>query len=243
MPLPPPLALDALLAARPVSLFLDFDGTLVELAPGPDEVRLPEELFARLADTARRLDGRLAVVSGRSVEWLRDAGLHDHVLSGTHGSELLWPGGEPERRPRPLILDTVDRAFRAFADTRSGVIVEHKPLAAGLHFRKAPEHGEEALALAHAVGRQADLAVQGGKMMVEVRVPDGTKGSAVAALMGRRPFAGSMPVFLGDDVTDEDGFAAAAALGGFGIAVGERESASARFALPGVAAVLDWLGS
>lgn len=239
--LPPPPSLIALMAANPLALFLDFDGTLVELAPSPNEIHLTHALSPLLAEVSRRLAGRLAIVSGRSVEWLQEAGLGGHILSGTHGSEALWPGGQVERTARPPQLDEVDAAFHAFASERPGVIFERKTLAAGLHFRMAPDHEEAAHAIAARLGRESGLAVQPGKMMVELRLPGGSKGTAVTALMQREPFRGSVPVFLGDDITDEDGFRAAEAHGGFGIAVGERDSANARYYLSSVSAVHDWL--
>jgi trehalose 6-phosphate phosphatase len=236
-----PPALNTLIAEQPLALFLDFDGTLVELAPSPDEIHLTDALSPMLAEVSRRLDGRLAIVSGRSVEWLQEAGLGGHILSGTHGSEAWWPGDEVERTARPPQLDEIDAAFQLFASERPGVIVERKTLAAGLHFRMAPDQGEAAHAFAARLSQQSGLAVQPGKMMVELRLPGGSKGTAVEALMQREPFRGGVPVFIGDDVTDEDGFRAATTHGGFGIAVGERDSENARYHLPTVSEVHEWL--
>ena len=234
LPPPPPLAADA-------SLFLDFDGTLVELAAGPDEVHVLNDLPALLADVSRRLDGRLAIVSGRSVEWLAHTGVGEHALSGTHGSELRLAGGTLERPERPTVFDAIEGAFQVFADERPGVIVERKALAAGLHFRKVPEHEAAAHALAAEWGERSGLAVQPGKMMVELRLPGGSKGTAVTALMAREPFRAGRPVFLGDDVTDEDGFAAVADAGGTGVLVGAPRDTRASHRLPDVAAVHAWL--
>lgn len=239
--LPPPPRLQELTSAHRIALFLDCDGTLIELAPGPDEVHLPDYLPDGLAVLSQALEGRLAIVSGRSVEWLHEAGLGAHVLSGTHGTELWWPGIGFDRAARPAGLDEVEAAFHAFAAERPGVIVERKALAAGLHFRKVPEHGDGALALAGKLARRTGLELQPGKMMVELRAPGGSKGTAASALMARHPFTGAMPVFVGDDITDEEGFVAAARAGGFGIAVGERDSAAASYHLPDVAAVHRWL--
>lgn len=236
LPPPPPLASDA-------SLFLDFDGTLVELAAGPDEVHVLNELPALLADVSRRLSGRLAIVSGRSVEWLHHTGIGAHALSGTHGSELRLAGGATERPERPVALDEIESAFESFADERPGVIVERKALAAGLHFRRVPEHQEAAHALAGEWSERSGLAVQPGKMMVELRLPGGSKGTAVTALMGREPFSHGRPIFLGDDVTDEDGFAAVAQAGGTGVLVGAERDTAATHRLPDVAAVHAWLSA
>lgn len=239
--LPPPPSLSRLLAQGPVALFLDFDGTLVELADTPDAAVPADTLPAQLRALSDRLDGRLAIVSGRAVEWLAERGLGEHVLSGTHGSEVQWPGRAVERTSRPDHLDRIDAAFDAFAAGRPGTVVERKALAAGLHFRLAPEHEADAHALAHALGAETGMEVQPGKMMVELRLPGGSKGSALTALMERPPFAGALPVMVGDDVTDEAAFAAATGLGGFGIAVGERASQHARHAIATVQGVHQWL--
>ena len=236
LPPPPPLAADA-------SLFLDFDGTLVELAPSPDDVHPVDGLTPLLAAVSRRLGGRLAIVSGRAVAWLRGAGLGDHVLSGTHGSEVLWPGHAVERTERPPVLDAIDAAFQSFADDRPGVIVERKALAAGLHFRQVPEHQDAAHVLAAEWGERSGLAVQPGKMMVELRLPGGSKGTAIAALMAREPFRAGRPVFLGDDVTDEDGFRAVENAGGIGILVGPARDTAATHRLADVTAVHAWLAA
>ena len=239
--LPPPPPLRDLSAIDKVALFLDCDGTLIELAAGPDEVNIPTALAPQLTALSQNLEGRLAIVSGRSVEWLAQSGFRAHVLSGTHGGEIWWPDSGVERAERPAGLNEVEAAFQRFAEERPGVLVERKPLAAGLHFRKVPEHGDAAQALAEELAQQTGLAVQPGKMMVELRLPGGSKGTAITALMQREPFAGAIPIFLGDDVTDEDGFKAALDVGGFGIAVGERESEHARYHLQDVAAVHGWL--
>lgn len=238
-PSPPPLA--ELLVAEPLALFLDFDGTLIELAEGPDEIRLDDGLRPLLTALSERLESRLAIVSGRSVEWLHAQGLGDHALSGTHGSELRLAGGALERPERPALLDEVEAAFATFAGARPGVIVERKPLAAGLHFRRVPEHEDAAHTFAAEWAERSRLAVQKGKMMVELRLPGGGKGEAVRAIMEQAPFAGARPVFIGDDVTDEDGFRAAREHGGFGITVGERDSEAARYRLAGVKEVHRWL--
>ena len=177
------------------------------------------------------------------MEWLDHTGVGDHALSGTHGGELRLAGGALERAERPEALDEVEVAFQRFADERPGVIVERKTLAAGLHFRRVPEHEESAHALAAEWGTRAGLAVQPGKMMVELRLPGGSKGTAVTTLMARDPFRAGRPVFLGDDVTDEDGFVAATAAGGAGVLVGPSRDTAATYRLEDVAAVHRWLAA
>ena len=119
-------------------------------------------------------------------------------------------------------------------------MIEDKSLGTALHYRQSPDHEDAARALAQGVAATLGLVVQHGKMMVELRVP-GDKGSAITALMAEPPFAGTTPIFLGDDLTDEDGFVAVAALGGTGILVGPPRDTAATARLDGVADVRRWL--
>ncbi|MBU2118540.1 MAG: trehalose-phosphatase, partial [Alphaproteobacteria bacterium] len=132
-------------------------------------------------------------------------------------------------------------AFRAFAAARPGLIVEDKTVAAGLHYRGDPRHAEAAEALARDLAARTGLKLQPGKLVLELKTPGADKGTALAAFMAEPPFAGGVPVMVGDDLTDEYGFAAAEALGGFGVLVGAPRPTAARHGLEDVAAVLDWL--
>ncbi|TPG22775.1 trehalose-phosphatase [Sphingomonas koreensis] len=223
---------------RDASLFLDFDGTLVELADTPDAVSVDDALAALLADLGARLDGRVALVSGRSIakldDLLGDRGLH---MVGSHGAETRLAGGTIERPDRPAALDDAGALFADRLGAHDGVVIETKALGVGVHYRLAPSAKQEAHALVEAFARAHQLEVQHGKMMVELRLPGHDKGSAIAALMARAPFAGHMPVFLGDDLTDEPGFAACATHGGAGILVGPARDSAAGYRLDDVAAV------
>ncbi|MXO91895.1 trehalose-phosphatase [Pontixanthobacter aquaemixtae] len=240
--LPPPPPLDALLATGDVSLFLDFDGTLVDIASGPDSIDVPDNLAARLGALSKSLGGRLALVSGRGLDNLgQHAGALGIARAGSHGAErVLADGSALGDTPQPLDPDIV-RQLKAIADA-SGALFERKSFGAALHYRAVPEKGpgiaSEALAIAQADG----LVAKHGKCVVELVRPGADKGAAVAAFMEIAPFSGSKPVFIGDDVTDEDGFAKAHEMGGFGIAIGERESQNAQFALDTVRDVHEWLG-
>ena len=236
--LPPPpasLLLDA-------SLFLDFDGTLAPIAATPDGVVVDDELLAMLRNLRDALDGRLAIVSGRSIETLRELGFGDFLLAGTHGLEFAEPGEQVEAPPRRPAVDDAEAAFHSFADGKPGVLVERKTISVGLHFRGAPQWGEQAGELATHLAEKLGLAVQPGKMLFELRPGGADKGSAVHTLMARSPMAGGRPLFIGDDVTDEEGFAAAAELGGAGILVGPPRATLAAFSLEQVAAVRHYLG-
>ncbi|MDF0489810.1 trehalose-phosphatase [Sphingomonas sp. H39-1-10] len=237
LPAPPPTLLES------ASLFLDFDGTLVDLADRPDGVSVDAGLTDLLAGLARRLDGRVAIVSGRSLAQL-DALLgpvaRTLALSGSHGCEHRWHGATA-RPERPDSLDHVAEAMHAAAAGQDGVIVEEKSFGVALHYRLAPGFGAEALSLAERLAAHHDLAIQHGKMMIELRVPGSDKGVAVARLMERPDMAGTRPIFIGDDLTDEPAFVAARDSGGHAILVGEPRASAADYGLPDPAAVRAWL--
>ena len=235
--LPPPPA--SLLTGA--ALFLDFDGTLAPIAATPDGVVVDGDLLTLLGELRDVLQGRLAIVSGRSIVTLRDLGFADFLLAGTHGLEFAQPGEQVEAAPRRPAVDDAEAAFHSFAEDKPGILVERKSISVGLHFRGAPQWGEQAGALASDLAAKLGLAVQPGKMLFELRPGGADKGSAVHTLMARTPMAGGRPLFIGDDVTDEEGFAAAAELGGAGILVGPPRTTLAAFSLEQVAAVRHYL--
>jgi trehalose 6-phosphate phosphatase len=219
---------------------------LVDLADTPEAVSVDDALKQLLGALAVRLEGRVALVSGRSIErldaFLGGAGSALGMI-GSHGAQTRLPGGNIECPDRPPALD---RAARLVADRfagRAGVFIETKPLGVGIHYRLDPSAEREAHALAEAFAEASGLHVQHGKMMVELRLPGHDKGSAIAVLLGRAPFAGHRPVFLGDDLTDEAGFAACADRGGAGILIGEPRKTRALYRLGGVAEARAWLGA
>lgn len=238
--LPAPPSLAGLLAKGPLALFLDFDGTLVEIAAGPDAIAVPRQLATGLQLLATRLGGALALVTGRSIDnlqtFLGPLPLH---LAGSHGGHVLAPGGTPLREAEPLPAP-VTAALGAFAAER-GLLFERKAHGGALHYRARPELEGDARSFAGALAADHGLATKDGKCVIELVWPGADKGGAVDLLAGSAPFAGATPVFVGDDVTDEDGFSACNRLGGFGIAVGERASAAARYSLANVKDVHAWL--
>jgi trehalose 6-phosphate phosphatase len=234
---PPPLSRFA-----PAALFLDFDGTLVELAEAPGAISVPGALAPLLDRLSGRLDGRLAIVSGRAVEDLRrHLGGLAAVLSGSHGAELHYADGRHIPVSAPPGLAGARESIRRFAAGGEGFLVEDKPAGVALHYRLAPDRAEEADAFVEDLAERSGLALQRGKMVAELR-PHGTdKGEALRRLMAEPPFAGARPVFVGDDLTDEEAFRAAAALGGEGVLVGPARPSAARWRLDGVAEVTAWL--
>jgi trehalose 6-phosphate phosphatase len=223
------------------ALLLDFDGTLVELAETPDAIRIPAELPALIARLSLRLDGRVAIVSGRSLDDLeRHAGPLPVAFAGSHGSEIRR-GGEIERSGVPPSLSRAREALERFAAGDSRLLVEDKPGTVALHFRGAPDREADSAALAEELAIRHGLRVQPGKMVFEL-LPEGVdKGKALERLMAEPPFAGALPWFIGDDLTDEHAFAAAARAGGGGILVGSMRETAAVWRLPDVAAARRWL--
>nr|WP_245405613.1 trehalose-phosphatase [Sphingobium sp. Sx8-8] len=223
------------------SLFLDFDGTLAPIADTPDGVVVDEELLSLLTRLRTRLSGRLAIVSGRSVATLRSLGLDDFLLAGTHGLEFAKPGCPPDAPARLPAVNEAEAAFQNFAAGKPGLLVERKTISVGLHFRGAPQWGAQAQVLAEQLAQSLGLALQPGKMLYELRPGGADKGSAVHHLMESAPMQGGTPLFIGDDITDEEGFAAARDLGGSGILVGSPRPTLAAFSLEQVAAVRHYL--
>jgi trehalose 6-phosphate phosphatase len=229
---------------RHASLFLDFDGTLVDLAPRPQDVAVDGALLTLVQRLSTALDGRIAIVTGRSVDQIR--GLFGDLpfpVSGSHGLELRGLDGFVTAPELPASFADIAEQMHLFADANPGVIVETKPFGLALHYRQAPAAEAAANALAATLAHDGDLHLQPGKMMVEVRLAGADKGTAVAALMADPAMAGGTPVFIGDDLTDEPAFVAAARLGGSGILVGPDRETAARYRLHGVAETLAWLAT
>lgn len=225
------------------SLFLDFDGTLTEIAETPDTVAVDGELREVLMRLRDALGGALAVVSGRPIAEL-DALLAPATLAlaGLHGLEWRARDGRVSRRSGDLgdLGGLRDRlAPLAAADER--IVLEDKGLSLALHYRRAPEREHELRELFTAlVGAIPGYHVLEGKMVLEAKPESIGKGHAIEALMAAEPFRGRRPVFAGDDVTDEDGFAVVESMGGISIKVGKGKT-RAQYRTDSVASLLAWL--
>ena len=227
------------------ALFLDVDGTLLDLAETPGAVVVPRDLPPSLSRVSQALGGALALVSGRAIADIDH--LFQHFVcaaAGVHGLELR-PNGAPLRRVAEPIPEEQCRQLSTTAIGLDGVIVEDKGGSVALHYRLAPDLREtlarriEAV-LADPAFEEFDL--RPGKMLWEVRRSGIDKGRAVEALMADPPFIGRTPVFVGDDETDLDGFAGARRLGGFALPVGDALAAQGYgFAAP--ADVRAWLAA
>ena len=237
LPAPKPLRLDE------TALFLDLDGTLAPIAARPQDVRPDPRRTTLLERLARRLDGRLAVISGRTLSDI------DRILEGcvtsvaaVHGLVMRGPDGALSvTDPHPQLARATE-GFRGFAARDSGLILEEKQgLSVALHFRLAAGQAQAARACAEQLARETGLTLQAGDMVAELRTPGDSKGDSLDAFMAMSPFAGARPIFVGDDATDEDGFRAAQARGGVGVTAGAVRPTEARYRLAGVDATLAWL--
>lgn len=225
------------------ALFLDIDGTLLDIAETPDQVLVPPALRANLDIVAGELGGALALVSGRPVSDIDR--LFDPLrlpASGQHGGE--WRP-QPQQATEVIAGQTVPQHLRHVADDllllHPGIVVEQKSHAIAVHYRHAPDLGAElGRRLAEAMAGIEGLQLLSGRSVWEVKDSSQSKGTAVQRFMAQPGFAGRMPVFVGDDTTDLDGFLAVEALGGLALPVGPL----VRAGKPGFAgpdAVRSWL--
>ena len=223
------------------ALFLDFDGTLADLAPRPDAVVVPQDLPALLTALHERLDGALALVTGRAQADLeRLLGPLPLPAAYEHGAVRRPANGRMVITPATP-LDRCLAAAQGLMARHQGLLLEHKRTSLALHYRLAPEL--EALCvhtLNEAVQSEPGLQLLRGKAVVEIKSALVNKGTAIRAFMNEAPFAGRTPVFAGDDVTDESGFEAVQGLGGAGIKVGSGNS-FALYRLPDPQTLRAWL--
>ncbi|WP_050461624.1 trehalose-phosphatase [Herbaspirillum autotrophicum] len=218
------------------ALFLDFDGTLVDLAPRPESVLVPPQLIVILELLYTATGGALAIVSGRPLQQL-DQFLAPLRLpaAGVHGVERRRADGTLIQLPVPdskRLLPYIE----PFAKQHPGLLLELKHGALALHYRNAPQLEAACVQImAEALEQESGFALLHGKMVIEAKAAVTNKGEAIAAFMREAPFAGRRPVFAGDDLTDEAGFAQVqlAELDGIGIKIGAGDTrANARLADP-----------
>lgn len=226
------------------ALFLDVDGTLLEIAAAPEDVFVPSRMLEVLASLEARLGGALALVSGRAISdldrlftplRLPAAGAHGAERRSTSGSVVFNHGGEG--------LEAARVPMRRWASQHDGVLLEDKGVALALHYRGAPhlEGDVKRIATEAAALAGPQFVIQEGKKVLEIKPLSTDKGLAIAQFMAEAPFAGRVPVFIGDDLTDEHGFARVNALGGHSIAVGAVHATVARWHVRNEARVLEWL--
>jgi trehalose 6-phosphate phosphatase len=224
------------------ALFLDLDGTLAPLMARPHLVGPDPHRNRLLADIAQAMEGRVAIISGRAIEEVdRITGGCIACVAGLHGLERRDSRGALDSALAHPQLGKAVAVVEAFAHTRPELLVEKKRLGVALHYRQAPEAAAETLAFARRLAWATGLKLQEGQMVAELRCPGSDKGDMLHAFMQERPFKGHFPIFVGDDITDEDGFAAAQSLDGVGVLVGPRRQSKAACRLSDVGDVLLWL--
>ena len=204
------------------ALFLDFDGTLVDIAPRPEEVIVSPVVITTLQKLHAQLEGALAIVSGRELAGI-DSFLSPLILpaAGAHGGQLRQADGSMTVIDPPDLF-LVSRAASRLTVMHPNLLLENKTGSVALHYRQAPELETLCLeTLTNAVCRSPGTELLRGKFVFEVKAAGVSKGGAITAFMARQPFAGRVPLFAGDDLTDEDGFAAVQQLGGHGLKVGD----------------------
>lgn len=226
-------------------LFLDVDGTLIELTDSPLDTFADPDLKTLLGQVAERLGGALALVSGRGIAYL-DALFAPLRLpaAGLHGVERRKASGEMHGASFVDTQLTAARAaVHALVQSHPGTLVEDKGRTLAVHFRMAPDREaavrEALIAIAKPLG--SNYHIQEGSMVLEIKPRGFTKATAIKAFMAEPPFSGRTPVFIGDDLTDQDGFRLVEDRGGLSIAVGDR--VQGQFRLENAAAVRGWLGA
>jgi len=226
------------------AFFLDIDGTLLEIAATPKAVHTAKadcRLVAALYDKA---DGALALVSGRSLAMIDELFSPMRLpAAGQHGVERRDGRGRVHKPPFSAdLLARAAESIRAFAQQHAGLVFEHKGYSMALHYRLAPQLASAAHAVVREAAREIGdgVEVQRGKMVAELKPAGHDKGRAIEAFMKERPFARRVPVFLGDDLTDEHGFRVVDRLGGHSIKVGAGPTV-ARWRLPNPTAARAWL--
>jgi trehalose 6-phosphate phosphatase len=233
------------ISERALALFLDVDGTLLELAALPDAVRVPAALRNTLELASQRESGALALVSGRSLDVLdRLFAPSLFPTSGQHGFERRDAHGRVTRAEVDHgLLERVRDRLRASLEARGDLVLEDKTTALALHYRRAPQLQSEVRELMESAA--ATLAphyrLRTGKYVYELAPARCSIRKAIETFMSEAPFTGRMPVFVGDDDTDEEGFDAVNGLGGYSIRVGPAASSVARYRFATVSGVIAWL--
>jgi trehalose 6-phosphate phosphatase len=227
------------------ALYLDIDGTLLEIAPSPERVEVPGWMVPLLQRLSARLDGAVAFVSGRTIAAI-DALFRPLKLPavGVHGGEIRF-GDRTVAMDEGLVaeLQAAVPLLRKAIEPLHGVWLEDKGCAIALHYRTVPERGREVLQIAELVvaGLGSAFAPLVGKCVVEIRARHLTKGAGIRRLMECEPFRGRSPIFAGDDVTDEDAFKYVNQVGGISLRIGSTEPSAATHRLADPAQLHRWL--
>ncbi|HSM15645.1 MAG TPA: trehalose-phosphatase [Gemmatimonadales bacterium] len=230
------------------AFFLDVDGTLLDIAPTPESVAPRADTVELLERLAHAAGGAVALVSGRPIRQLDELFTPlTLAAAGLHGLE--WRSADGTMHPAdgvvPDLTGTVEQ-LEKFARKHPGIRIEDKGMTVALHYRQAPDAAPDARRCVDKAARALGdrVHVQEGKMVLEIKSIDAHKGMVVERFLAELPFAGRAPVFIGDDVTDEDAFAVVNRHGGYSIRVGTERTrpSAARWALATPSQVHSWLG-
>lgn len=223
--------------------FFDIDGTLVEIASTPSSIVVHDDLPHLISRLHELSGGAVSLITGRAIADVdRLLSLPDVSIAGQHGFETRMSSGPVSQQESSADFGGIMAEISELTRRHPGLIAEYKGASVALHYRRAPQLGGYVhrfmrdLLSRHGSG----LVLQKGKKIVELRPADADKGQAISALMERKPFKGKIPVFVGDDVTDEAGFAAVNSLGGHSVKVGPGQTV-ARWRLKNVGEVRKWI--
>lgn len=227
-------------AAPLLAVFTDFDGTLVEIAETPDAVEVSPDLADRLDRAARDFDHAFAVITGREIADIDRFLSPLHLpVAGAHGAQRRRADGTLQNLDSSIsdAANEIAEHLQPLVQANPDLLLEAKDGAVALHFRQAAELEQACLiAMQEAVAVHPDFTLVEGKMVIEARPVGFDKGSALRAFMEEEPFVGRIPIFIGDDTTDEDAFRVAQEMGGIGIKLGSGDTV-ARMRIADVASV------
>jgi trehalose 6-phosphate phosphatase len=217
-------------SAAECALFLDIDGTLLDLADTPDGIMVPPALPQQLDALSRKLDGAVALVTGRALGYADQLfAPYQFPIAGLHGAELRRPDGGIIKAKTTVQFEELKTDLRKATEGFAGVLIEDKGAAVAAHYRLAPKRQVELEPLMEAFLAKAgeNWTLQRGKMVLEIRPASADKGHAVETFLSQAPFVGRRPIAIGDDITDEAMFHVANRLGGYSIRVGAPLSGTA----------------
>jgi trehalose 6-phosphate phosphatase len=203
------------------ALFLDLDGTVIDIAVTPDAVIIPPGLPETLTRLQKNLGGALAILSGRKLADIDRLAGKNLACAAEHGAILRDAAGAVTRTTsRPAAYESWLKTLNQYAAAMPGIMIEEKDISLVIHYRRVPEHEAELRRLAEQlVGAGDDAVLLPAHCAFELKPRGGNKGDALATFMAQEPFAGRPPIFIGDDVTDEPAIRKANELGGAGLHV------------------------
>lgn len=227
------------------AFFFDFDGTLAEIVEHPEDVQVSEATRQTLTKLQTVLTGSVAIITGRDIASI-DGFLEPLKLpiAGVHGLTRRDVNGQVHQPEFDMAaLKTIENKLQSLADAETGLFLERKHGAVALHYRQRPELEETCIkTMESAVGNAGSVTLRRGKMVIEAIGYPTNKGEAIGNFLRERPFLGRMPIFAGDDLTDEDGFVLVNQHGGISIKVG-RGDTKARYRVESREALLTWLNT